>query len=614
MARFNYERSSRRGVAATRAEDLLEEGSLAGLKLVIDEDAVKNETGSTFVVYDSNNNQFVLTRGSSNIEVEYDSILNAPAIGEPGVTKEGTEFESWAINIDSPQHVRLLESGGDLYVVGETSDTDFRDVRADTVAANEFVGDGSQLTNIDIARIVDGDGSTEINTDNDELVFTTSSTVRARFETGGQFTVLSDAVFEGSVEVLGNTTVVNTTDLEVADNVIVLNIQDPQPTNNTLDSGFRVQRGTDEDDIRLLYIEDGTPGADGRWAVDFIDDTDTTRDRANVALFGDNISSFNIDIDTDDIGEGNMNLYFTDGRVFSANQNQLVGGTNVSITEDAGNETFTFALDGELVDVSDNGTQVVSDVSDINFNTNVAVVDDGDGTVTINATDTTTSVSDSGTEVVNETTDIDFGIDLGVTDDGDGTVTVDHSDTGGASDVTSTAGVVLDSVSFDNRGHAESVGTIDADARYVEENGDTMTGDLFINAADDDAGLKVGDPDGGTSLDVANGLEFVVANDAEFGGEVTAQTLTETSTIELKENVRRLESQMNKFTQLEPVSFDWKDSGETDIGLIAEEVQEIYPELVSGDANGINYSKLTSVLISVVKSMNEELNEIKSKL
>jgi len=79
--------------------------------------------------------------------------------------------------------------------------------------------------------------------------------------------------------------------------------------------------------------------------------------------------------------------------------------------------------------VSDDGSTVVADATDIDFDTNLAVTDDGDGSVTVNATDTDTDtrtdVSDDGSTVVTDTTDIDFGTNLAVTDDGDGDVTVD---------------------------------------------------------------------------------------------------------------------------------------------------------------------------------------------
>jgi hypothetical protein len=51
--------------------------------------------------------------------------------------------------------------------------------------------------------------------------------------------------------------------------------------------------------------------------------------------------------------------------------------------------------------------------------------------------------------------------------------------------------------------------------------------------------------------------------------------------------------------------------------LIAEEVAQVYPELVeyeNGQPLGVNYSKLTSVLISAVNELAAELAELKKQL
>ena len=95
-------------------------------------------------------------------------------------------------------------------------------------------------------------------------------------------------------------------------------------------------------------------------------------------------------------------------------------------------------------DVSKAGTAVVTDTEDINFtesgDATVGVTDDGDGTVTVDIsatdtdTDTRTNVSDSGTEVVVDVSDINFATDLSVTDDGDGSVTVNSTASGGGGD------------------------------------------------------------------------------------------------------------------------------------------------------------------------------------
>ncbi|MBU0618061.1 MAG: tail fiber domain-containing protein, partial [Planctomycetes bacterium] len=63
--------------------------------------------------------------------------------------------------------------------------------------------------------------------------------------------------------------------------------------------------------------------------------------------------------------------------------------------------------------------------------------------------------------------------------------------------------------------------------------------------------------------------------------------------------------------KLQPVRFDWRTSGESDIGLIAEDVAEILPELVMCDSSGapdaVRYDKVALYLVSVAKAQGEQL-------
>ena len=97
----------------------------------------------------------------------------------------------------------------------------------------------------------------------------------------------------------------------------------------------------------------------------------------------------------------------------------------------------------------------------------------------------------------------------------------------------------------------------------------------------------------------------------------------------LKENVATLTGTLDKVKQLRGVSFTWKDTEErgtdTAIGLIAQEVETIYPELVDDgglpkDNEGndpyksVNYAHLTSVLIEAIKELSTELDAAKARI
>jgi hypothetical protein len=84
-----------------------------------------------------------------------------------------------------------------------------------------------------------------------------------------------------------------------------------------------------------------------------------------------------------------------------------------------------------------------------------------------------------------------------------------------------------------------------------------------------------------------------------------------------KTNIKKLTSQTEKIAKLSPVSFNYKINNKCSLGLIAEEVAKVYPELVEYEndrALGVNYSKLTSVLISAVNELAAEVAELKKQL
>ena len=69
--------------------------------------------------------------------------------------------------------------------------------------------------------------------------------------------------------------------------------------------------------------------------------------------------------------------------------------------------------------------------------------------------------------------------------------------------------------------------------------------------------------------------------------------------------------------KLQGVSFDWKSSGRSDFGFIAQEIGEVLPECVSGGSDnlmGVDYSRLTAVLVEAMKSQQTEIETLKSAI
>jgi hypothetical protein len=104
---------------------------------------------------------------------------------------------------------------------------------------------------------------------------------------------------------------------------------------------------------------------------------------------------------------------------------------------------------------------------------------------------------------------------------------------------------------------------------------------------------------------------------ATFTSSITCTSLTETSTIKVKENIVNVDSALDQVEKLQAVSYNRKGSAVKEIGLIAEAVEEIYPEFVQydqhGEPVGLNYSRLTAVLIESVKELKKEIDILKQK-
>jgi|694.fasta_scaffold68560_2 hypothetical protein len=94
--------------------------------------------------------------------------------------------------------------------------------------------------------------------------------------------------------------------------------------------------------------------------------------------------------------------------------------------------------------------------------------------------------------------------------------------------------------------------------------------------------------------------------------------LTESSSLKLKENVKTSEGNLEKVVNLRPVTYNKIGSQTTELGLIAEEVAEVYPEFVQYDENGepvgVNYSRLTAALIGAVKQLTNQVQELNKKI
>jgi hypothetical protein len=95
-------------------------------------------------------------------------------------------------------------------------------------------------------------------------------------------------------------------------------------------------------------------------------------------------------------------------------------------------------------------------------------------------------------------------------------------------------------------------------------------------------------------------------------------TLTEASSLAIKENIETYSPSLEMISKIRPVRFNKKKSKKKEIGLVAEELAEMFPELVEmdekGNPAGVNYSRAVAVLLHGFKELYKEVKELKEKI
>tara|TARA_R110000772_G_scaffold111680_6_gene215768 strand:+ start:4306 stop:5193 length:888 start_codon:yes stop_codon:yes gene_type:complete len=88
----------------------------------------------------------------------------------------------------------------------------------------------------------------------------------------------------------------------------------------------------------------------------------------------------------------------------------------------------------------------------------------------------------------------------------------------------------------------------------------------------------------------------------------------------LKDNIKPIEGALNKVCKLGGYEFDWNSKQDVyeghDIGVIAQEVEAVFPELVTDRESGfkaVKYEKLIPALIEAIKELKAEVESLKSK-
>ena len=96
----------------------------------------------------------------------------------------------------------------------------------------------------------------------------------------------------------------------------------------------------------------------------------------------------------------------------------------------------------------------------------------------------------------------------------------------------------------------------------------------------------------------------------DVNGPVQATVFYYSSDRRWKENIQAITNPLDKILALNGYSFDWKKTGKKDIGIIAQEVEKVFPELVATNNEGyksVEYANLVAPLIEAIKELNTKV-------
>jgi|TARA_B100002019_G_scaffold293385_1_gene320638 hypothetical protein len=137
--------------------------------------------------------------------------------------------------------------------------------------------------------------------------------------------------------------------------------------------------------------------------------------------------------------------------------------------------------------------------------------------------------------------------------------------------------------------------------------------------------------DQGAYLDTSERVHIGGTGDPVVSLKVTGQiyatdniTAYYSSDITLKNNIRPIESAIFKVKQINGVRFDWNEKSSQiqqeqghDVGLIAQEVEKVLPEIVITRENGIKaiqYEKVVPLLVEAIKEQQTLIEDLSNRL
>lgn len=162
---------------------------------------------------------------------------------------------------------------------------------------------------------------------------------------------------------------------------------------------------------------------------------------------------------------------------------------------------------------------------------------------------------------------------------------------------------------------------ISGDLTLITGNTDILTGTLHVGGKTilDDV-FTVNANTNITGVMTFNG-DITMSGNITMTGDIVANSIETFSDMKFKTNIKSLDNSIiNKINKLNPVSYNWNTKDfpnfpeSNEIGLIAQELQQHFPELVhdKGDYLTVSYDKLCPILIKYIQNLNMRIENLEN--
>ena len=153
------------------------------------------------------------------------------------------------------------------------------------------------------------------------------------------------------------------------------------------------------------------------------------------------------------------------------------------------------------------------------------------------------------------------------------------------------------------------------------------TSNLVIKSETSNKDMLFKGNDGGATI-TALTLDMSEGGNAQFLGNISGSQIEASGDViafgssdeRLKDNIQPISEPLYKLSKVGGYTFDWNDKQETyeghDVGVVAQEIEEVLPEIVTTRGNGfkaVKYEKIVPLLIESIKELKQEVDEIKQK-